>query len=185
MTPEINSVSLIAKTNAELMKAINHYTPLAGAPYETDKKAHFFDYMSVACPYKHIPYNLCVRAIQGLTRTPSPTSESVTQFAKSMTSVRKKLLKVYNRDLDLLTGVGARASVDESDRLRHHHKLRGRIATAVGNAVFHAATIDPTKIKDATLRTGFIESRKALGSTSESVNRLMKLLPPKTEDKKK
>jgi hypothetical protein len=173
----------IAKANVALTRAINRYVPMAGAPYETDKKAHFFDYMAKECPYKHVPYNLCVRAIQGLTRTPSPISESVTQFAKSMVSVRKKLLKVYNRDLDVLMGVGARASVDETDRLRHHHKLRGRIDTAVSNAVAHAATIDPTKIKDVTLRAGFVESRKALGTTSEAVNRLMKLLPPKAEDK--
>lgn len=185
MPTELEDVS-VGKTLAIIMKAINSYAPLVGAQYETDKKAHFLDYMARECPYKYIPYNLCVRAVQGLSRTPAVNSDAVEQFRKSISSsVRRKLLKTYNRDIDILQGVGIRASVDESDRLRHHQKLRGRIVTAVGNAVAHAATIDAEKIKDAKLRAGFVESRKALGSTSESVGRLMKLLPPKPEDKKK
>jgi hypothetical protein len=184
MPADLEDVS-IAKTLAIIMKAINAYTPLVGAQYETDKKAHFLDYMAQECPYKYIPYNLCVRAVQGLSRTPAVNSDAVDQFRKSMSSVRRKLLKTYNRDIDPLQGVGIRASVDEADRLRHHQRLRGRIVTAVGNAVAHAATIDADKIKDQKLRAGFVESRKALGGTSESVTRLMKLLPPKPEDKKK
>jgi hypothetical protein len=166
MPADLEDVS-IAKTLAIIMKAISNYTPLVGAQYETDKKAHFLDYMA------------------RLSRTPAVNSESVEQFRKSMSSVRRKLLKTYNRDVDPLQGVGIRASVDEADRLRHHQRLRGRIVTAVGNAVAHAATIDAEKIKDQKLRAGFVESRKALGSTSESVTRLMKLLPPKPEDKRK
>jgi hypothetical protein len=180
----IDSDDSIAKTNAAIMKAINSYVPLSGAPYETDKKAHFLDYMAKTCPYRHISYGLCVRAVNGLSRTPSDNSQSVEQFRKSLGSVRRKLLKVYNRDIDPLPGIGIRASVNETDRLRHHNKLKARVNTAVGNAVAHAATIDAEKI-DKEFRAGFVESRKALGATSESVNRLMKLLPPKPEDKKK
>ena len=174
----------VARSNAFIMKAINAYTPLAGAPYETDKKAHFLDYMAKTCPYKHISYGLCVRAVNGLSRTPSEKSLDAERFRSSMKSVRRKLLLSYNRDIDSLKGVGVRATVNETDRLKYHNTLKSRINTAVGNAVAHAATIDADKIEKE-LRPGFVESRKALGTTSEATQRLMKLLPPKPEDKKK
>jgi hypothetical protein len=183
MPADIEDVS-VARSNATIMKAINAYTPLAGAPYETDKKAHFLDYMAKTCPYKHISYGLCVRAVNGLSRTPSEKSLDAERFRSSMKSVRRKLLITYHRDIDTLKGVGVRATVNETDRLKYHHTLKNRASTAVGNAIAHAATIDAEKV-DKELRPAFVESRKQLGAVSEGVNRLMKLLPAKPEDKKK
>lgn len=181
----VNDDDDLIESDNVIMRAIKKYTPLNGAPYENDKKAHFFDYMAKACPGKFIKHRLSVRAINGLSRTPAVGSPSVEQFASSLSGVRAKLLKVYNRDLYNVAGSGARATFDETDRLGCHRKFKERAASSVDKAVVHASTIDADKI-DKKFRADFIESRKALGATSESVTRLMKLLPapPPTDEKK-
>jgi hypothetical protein len=180
MTDESSNKSFTA-----LMRVIDAYEPLTGAPYETDKRAHFLNEMAKHAPYKTIPANLCVRAVNGLSRTPAPNAETVVQFMKGISAVRKKLLKLYNRDLYIVPGVGVRASVDESDRIRRHQDLKNRAASATAKAIEHAATVQVEKIKNPTLRAAFSESRKALLASGDAVNRMQKILQlgPKAEEK--
>jgi hypothetical protein len=175
------------KTLTRIEKALSEYEPPKQAPYATDKKAHFLDYMAKTCPDDIIPYNICVQATTGLSRKPAANAKDVVAFAKSIGSVREKLLRLYNRDLYILSGVGVRASFNEDDRIQRHKQLRARVVSAHYKADAHAATVDVDKIKNLKAKAGFIESRRTLGSLSESMNKMMKTLQlqPKPEDRKK
>jgi hypothetical protein len=169
-------------------QAVNAYEPLERAPYESDKKVHFLDYMATEQPYIFVPYALYLRAIRGLGRTPSPNSPDVIKLANGAGNIREKLYKKYNRDLHILPGYGVRASVDEDDRLSRHYALQSRAKNAVAKVTAHAATINTNLLKDVKAKAAFIETRKTLGAMNQSMAKIAALLPAKPElkeDKKK
>jgi hypothetical protein len=163
--------------------AIDGYEGLDRAPFESDKKVHFLDYMAKAVPYEYVPYPHYLKAVRDLGRLPSSTSLDVIKLQQCVSNIREKLFKRFGRDLLVQAGVGVRATVDEDDRLNHHRTLQGRAKNAVAKVNAHAATVNVTKIKDAKAKAGFIEARKVIGTMNESMLKLAKLLPPKTEIK--
>lgn len=170
-------------------QAVASYTPLDRAPYESDKKVHFLDYMAVTVPYTFVPYNIYLQAIRGLGRPPSPANIDVIKLAGAAGNIREKLFKKFNRDLRILPGYGVRATVDEDDRLNRHYELQSRARNAVAKVTAHASTINTNLIKDAKSKAAFIETRKILVAiNSSSMAKIAALLPAKPElkeDKKK
>lgn len=167
-------------------RAISGYSPPSGMPFTTDKIAHFLVAMITKAPKVLFSYNLVYQAVNGLSRTPGAKDKSVLQLARSMSSVREKLLRQHNRDLKTVRGVGIRASVDGEDRVQVHDDYKAKLGRMYDKTTHHAGTIDPATIANAKSRAQFTESRRTLSSLSEHMCKLTKfVLPPKFEDIKK
>ena len=115
------------KTTAELKRArilrerrlklkITGWTPEESSI--VGRTAEFLDYCAQKYPHSLITYEEITQAIYGLGRLPMSQSQNVKSVRGQMSSAGKRLMRDYNRTLVTERGVGARASVDNADKLR-------------------------------------------------------------------
>ena len=167
--------------------AHDDYEGLTSAPYESDKKLHYLDYMAMEVPYLFIPFTFIFMAMRNITSA-KKTNPDVIKLGQSITSYRPKMLKVYGRDILTQPGFGARATVDEADRLRWHDVITDRAKSGWAKVMAHAATVKLEKIADPKVRAAFAAQREGYGRMNESMMKIRHLLAeknPTTEPKKK
>ena len=171
----------------DLLSLITEYTPLKDAKSRTDKVAHFLDWMVHKSPYTPIAYNLILRAVDQLGRTPSAQGAEVALLSSSMPNVRKKLMTDYGRGLATYKGVGVRATVDDDDLA--NTQLRANVSRFVGAKTSMENTrklINASAMQDKGLQSWVTNGVSRMLNEVNADNRLAKLLPPKVDtDEKK
>lgn len=160
--------------------------------FEVDSKlsiahraAQYLDWAAKHYPHQYTPYNLLLQALMGYERTPKLSNAEVTRLRSASGRIRKLLVEKYARDLVVQPGLGPRATVDATDKLKMvMPKKAARLASARGQFVATANSIDPKLIPNtpemAPMKDWFIRSVKDVVKQISSKEFEDKLLPPNT-----
>jgi|HubBroStandDraft_2_1064218.scaffolds.fasta_scaffold00001_92 hypothetical protein len=80
--------------------------------------AFLLDWAAKKNPYAIIPYNIILKYIMGFSHTPRMANEDVDTLRRKLPGCRPILQKKYKRDIRNVSGVGARATVDDLDLVK-------------------------------------------------------------------
>lgn len=135
-------------------------------------------------PLEYASYQQLTQAVMGYGRMPSAKSQEVERLRKVMsTGVRKVLEEKYGMELISQPGIGVRATVDDTDRLRSVlPKKANRLKSARASFAKTANNIDiarvPSTPENAALKAWFNQDVKAVLKQIGSKEFEKKLLPP-------
>lgn len=152
------------------------------------RAAHYLDWFAHGHPGEWVAWNELCRAIQGYQRKLLLKSDEVEHLRKNSSSIKKVLFEKYAREVISLPGVGVRASIDDSDVLKHVvPKRASRLTSARNSFVTTVEALDPRNIPNTPemlphkvwLNHAIKDVMKQIGSPEFA----LKLLPPATETK--
>lgn len=99
---------------------VSGYTPLPKNERTAHYKsvAHFLDWAAKHKPQTYFPWGMITAVVLEMASTPRDNSQSTQLIKKTASKVRKHLIEAYGRELENLTGIGARATVGSLDVLK-------------------------------------------------------------------
>src|ERR1035437_10083710 len=83
-----------------------------------NRAAQYLDWAAKNYPHQYTPYNLMCQALMGYERTPKLSNGEVERLRSSSGRIRKILVEKFGRDLVVQPGLGPRATVDDTDKLK-------------------------------------------------------------------
>jgi len=145
--------------------------------------AFLLDWAASHNPSALIPYNVILKYVMGYGHTPRVNNDEVETLRRKLSSARPILQKKYKRDIRNVSGVGARATVDDLDLVKS--SLPGnvrRVNSAHAALQRNAELVNVGKLPDhgpdKSWRDWYSRAvtpaLKAIGSDE----RISKLLPP-------
>jgi len=130
-----------------------------------------------------IPYNIMLKYIMGYDHTPRTSSEEVESLRRKISSMRPILQDKYKRDMRNVSGVGARATVDDLDVVKSSMPGNVRRVNSAHKALARNAElvrIDrlPSSGPDKQWRDWYSQSVSPAIKALRSDERIKGLLPP-------
>lgn len=114
--------------------------------------AHYLNWAADNIPYVFTQFNELLKRVEGRGRMPRLDSEDVNLLRRNVGSCKNILLQLYEREFISQPGVGVRASVDDTDRLKTVlPKRMNRFNAARKAAIQTASSIDLNNIPDTPL----------------------------------
>jgi hypothetical protein len=173
-------------------KRTNGHRNLEAFPLDTglskpQRAAAFLDWWAQKHPYDFAAYNEILKAIEGYTKLPRMDTEEVEQVRGIVGRAASILHEKFRRGLVRQRGLGARATVDSADAIRHKAVDKSRkierdiLALAKLDEIIDLKSIPDTP-ENRPLKQWYQRDVKGILKQIASPEYLAKMLPP-AEDK--
>lgn len=149
------------------------------------RTAHYLNWAADTFPNAYTPYNLLLKAILGVAKTPRVNDEGVERLRRSLhQSVKKILRSQYNREIVSQPGYGVRATSSDLDMVQSSLTRKMRTLRSAKSAVaLTVGMVDPSNIPNTAeakpWKDWFTRSAKDIVKQLGEMEK--KMLPPSTE----
>lgn len=160
--------------------------PLDTALSKPARIAAFLDWWAQRHPYNFAAYNEILKAVEGYSRLPRMDTEEVEAIRACTGRAEKLLHGKYKRALIRHRGLGARASVDDADVIRHKQSDRAKkversiVALARQDEIIDTRRV-PDTAENRALKQWYQRDVKSILRQVASPEFLAKMLPPGTK----
>jgi hypothetical protein len=141
--------------------------------------AHFLAWGRTQFPFEWWPWNLALKATTGEDRLPNIENARVEIFRNCASRTRAILREKYGCDLVSMRVLGVRATVNSEDTAAESGiKAVRRVDAARRNLIGVSDLVDPSEIKNQTVREFATKQLAPLAKTLKSADLLAKLAVP-------
>ena len=165
---------------------------ISGFPLDTgltkpQRVAAFLDWWAIKHPFDFAAYNEILKAIEGYNKLPRMDTEEVSAVRGITGRAAKVLHEKYKRSIVRRAGLGARATVDSADTIRHKAVDRSRkierdiVALAKLDEIIDLKSIPDTP-ENRPLKQWYQRDVKGILKQIASPEYLAKMLPPAAKE---